>query len=203
MEYTEHDSINIALAYGEGGDVWNNARVDQIKVRLKEFFRLSSDEQCCYCKKDFADEFNMVIDIEHILPKSRFHDYMFEVFNLNIACKRCNMRIKKDKTDFIVNMDEIIAQRFDTSHYKLIHPNFDNYFTHLDVIQILRNNKKFIKYVVVNNSQKGEYTYSYFQLEKREIDTINEAQGVTIKESQVAELPEEIMIDLKELLKNI
>lgn len=203
MEYTEQDSINIALAFGEEGDVWNNIKVDQIKVRLKEHYRLSSDEQCCYCKKDFGDEFNMVIDIEHILPKSRFPDYMFDVFNLNIACKRCNMRIKKDKIDFIVNMDEIVAQRLERSQYKFIHPNFDNYFNHLEVIQILRNNKKFIKYLVVDNSQKGKYTYKYFQLDRREIDTINEAQGVTIKESEVAELPEEITINLKELLKDI
>lgn len=203
MEYTREDSINIALAYGEGGDVWNNVRVEQIKARIKEFYRLSSDEQCCYCKKDFGDEFNMVIDIEHILPKSIFHDYMFEVFNLNIACKRCNMRIKKDKIDFIVNIDKIIEQRFETSNYRFIHPNFDNYFNHIEIIQVIRNNKKLIKYFVVKNSMKGNYTYNYFQLDKREIDTINEAQGISVKEFELLKLPEEITINLNELLKNI
>lgn len=203
MEYTEEDNVNISIAFEEGGDIWSNNKVEDIKIRLKQFFREQS-EQCCYCKKDFSDEFNMVIDIEHILPKKKYEDYTFEIFNLNIACKRCNMRIKKDNTDFITDINSIVDNRLDTNYYKFIHPNFDVYFDHLEVVQVIRNDKKLIKYLVLDDSPKGYYTFEYFQLEKRQIDTINEAQGIKVIDSEISELiPEEIVIDFKNLLSRI
>lgn len=204
MEYTEADINNITLAIDAGGDIWNNDNVTEFKARLKDFFRVNLNEQCCYCKKDFSDEFNMVIDIEHILPKKKYRAYTFELFNLSIACKRCNMRIKGEKTDFIEEEENIEENRLNSNYYKFIHPNLDQYFNHLEVFQIIRNDKKFIKYVVLNNSSKGSYTYDYFKLDKREIDTLNEAQGIERIESEISELiPEEIRIDFRNLLQNL
>jgi hypothetical protein len=109
MDYTIEEIALLSKAKSAGGDVWNNLILASIKRKIKDYYRIKNNEQCCYCRRDFENEFNMVIDIEHILPKSiaDFSNYMFDIENLNISCKRCNMNIKKDRIDFIVDISKI------------------------------------------------------------------------------------------------
>ena len=122
----------------------------------------------------------MVIDIEHILPKSKYNEFMFELENLNISCKRCNMNIKKEKHDFVVNVSTIKNDFKTSSQYHFIHPNFDKFEDHIDHHRIVFNKKKLTKYVP--KTDKGEYAYKYFYLDRLEINTINRAQGIVVKE---------------------
>src|SRR5690606_3710860 len=110
MVYTEDEEKLIKQAYSEGGDVWNNHVLKDVKRKIKEYYRDINSEQCCYCRRDLQDEFNMVIDIEHVLPKGNplFESLMFEIENLNISCKRCNMNIKRENVDFIVDVSNIV-----------------------------------------------------------------------------------------------
>jgi hypothetical protein len=120
----------------------------------------------------------MVLDIEHVLPKSSFRELMFESTNLSISCKRCNMNIKGEKTDFVVDLSVVRGNYKDTNQYKFIHPNLDDYFAHLSYRCDICNDKKLIKYSIINSSPKGEFTYKYFKLIELEIDSINIAQGI-------------------------
>ena len=181
--YTAEEETLINQAFQQGGDVWNNVTLTSIKRKIKSYYRNLNSEQCCYCRRDLQDEFNLVIDIEHILPKGKeqFRNLMFEIENLNISCKRCNMNIKNDNTDFIVDINNILPDFKHSNKYHIIHPNFDNYFHNIDYEATIRNNKKLIKYVPKTN--KGQYTYKYFKLDKIEIDTLSIAQGVNIEDN--------------------
>lgn len=202
MIYTSEEIEIIEQAKSEDGNVWNSSLLDSIKRRIKNHYRTVNSEQCCYCKRDFQDEFNMVIDIEHILPKSLFAEYMFEVDNLNISCKRCNMNIKKDRIDFIVDIGTIKIDYKISSQYHFIHPNFDNYYDHIDYEAVIRNNKKLIKYITKSN--KGIHTYNYFHLDKIEIDTLSEAQGIKIDETEInTNIPEQIKSTFEDLIQKI
>lgn len=199
MELTEQDIIDIESAIAQGGDIWNNSLVSSFKTRVKDYYRLLENEQCCYCKKNFQGEFRMVIDIEHILPKGKteFQELMFVLSNLNIACKRCNMKIKGTKTDFVFSINNSVQNHTDSNNYKFIHPNSDNYFEHIKVYQHIENEKKLIKYQIVANSAKGKYTYEYFKLDELEIDSINQAQGL----SEKAELSNKIDLSIQDRLR--
>lgn len=204
MNYTEEEKAIIEQAKNEGGDIWNNLILSAIKRRIKIHYRTDNFEQCCYCKRDLQDEFNMVIDIEHVLPKANplFSEYMFDIENLNISCKRCNMNIKKNRIDFIVDLHTIKPNYQVSQKYFFIHPNFDFYFDHIDYESTIRNNKKLIKYNC--KSEKGKYTYTYFNLDRIEIDTLSMAQGVEIIKNELnPELPEDIKINLENLLENL
>ena len=48
---------------------WDDDLFKSLKAKIKDEF-LKDEKQCCYCAKDFMGEFKLVIDIEHILPKS-------------------------------------------------------------------------------------------------------------------------------------
>lgn len=205
MEITEIDIQNIENAVAQGGKVWNNPLVSDFKSKIKQYYRVLENEQCCYCKKNFQGEFKMVIDIEHILPKGKaeFQDLMFVLTNLNIACKRCNMNIKGTKTDFVFNITNSAQNHTDSSNYKFIHPNVDNYFDHLSVYQHIENEKKLIKYKIIADSAKGKYTYDYFRLNELEIDSINQAQGLIEKTQLSDKIDSTIQNRLRQAFKKI
>lgn len=205
MNLTEQDIQNIEAAVEAGGDIWNNPLVKDFKDRVNAYYRNRGNEQCCYCKKNSHGEFKMVLDIEHILPKGQteFRELMFVLTHLNVACKRCNMNVKGTRTDFVYNINDAANNHEDSNQYKFIHPNSDEYFDHLEYIQQIENDKKLIKYKVVNNSDKGEYTYKYFRLKELEIDSINQAQGLKQKSELSEKIDQSIQERLREAFKKI
>jgi len=124
MPLDANDQQIIQEALARGGSVWDDATLEPVKRKIKQYYRDNGGEQCCYCRREMRDEFNMVIDIEHVLPKSLFRDFMFELFNLNISCKRCNMRIKKERTDFLVDQATIAANANQSDQYLMVHPTW-------------------------------------------------------------------------------
>lgn len=198
MILDQSDITNIQAAIAQGGNIWENKLLEEFKRKIKNYYRGIKDE-CCYCKKNFLGEFNMVIDIEHILPKSKFNDLMFAIYNLNIACKRCNMNIKRERTDYLLDISLAKANPQDSKLYKFIHPNLDLYHNHLKYFCNIRDQKKAIKYTIVTGSSKGQFTYDYFKLQDLEIDSLNQAQGL----KEQIQLSDSINPDIASQLENI
>ncbi|EID4391957.1 HNH endonuclease [Vibrio vulnificus] len=176
LNVREINSIRSAVLISHKG--WdNNKRLDSVKRKIKDLSMLKTYDNCCYCGRNIHGEFRMVLDIEHILPKSLCLKHMFTMKNLSVSCKRCNMNIKKNRIDFL-NVDIVTASRsFKSKHYKFIHPNVDNYDAHLLLNCIQRGRAIIKKYSVVNESSKGYFNYNYFQLEALEKNSFDEGQG--------------------------
>jgi len=107
MNFDEVDNLAIINAHNEV-QIWSSEELKPVKEKLKNHL-LSKCEYCCYCRRPFKGEFKMVIDIEHILPSSIFRELAFELKNLSLSCKRCNMQIKKDRMDFLNGNLEKVA----------------------------------------------------------------------------------------------
>ena len=88
------------------------------------------------------------------------------------------MDIKGEDRSFIIDEKMAHESPDNKENYRFIHPNFDDYFEHIQFDVVIRNAKSLIKYTVLNGSDKGTFTRKYFELEKIEMDTFNEAQGV-------------------------
>lgn len=183
MHLTEENKQNIVKAIKEGGKIWENDLLAEVKQKIKLFCRDRQGEQCCYCRRYTIGEFKMVLDIEHVLPKSKFKHYMFNLNNLSCSCKRCNMDKKKEDISFYLGSINSPDLDFKSETYQLIHPNIDNYYDHIDYYVSIVNEKMLVKYFVKNNSQKGGYTFCYFKLNELEVDTFNQAQGIVESES--------------------
>lgn len=198
------DNTDIAIveeAVAAGGNIWDNPVLVPVKRKIKDYYRGVLNENCCYCRRDTTDEFNMVLDIEHILPKTIFPAYMFTPFNLSVSCKRCNMEIKKDQITFLFNSIPPAVPE-DGTNYKFIHPNFDIYGNHLTKEMYQYEDKKLVKYSVVNASPKGVYTKDFFELNKFEQDSFNNAQGIQTKPKQFSDLiPDDLVKEIQDLLK--
>lgn len=174
----DQDIENIRLAKLKGLDnLWDEPDLKYLRDKIKDYFLSLPLASCSYCSRSLVGEFKMVIDTEHILPKSKYPDLTYDIQNLNISCRRCNMNYKKSKTDFIVN-EPLTSNFFESEHYKFIHPNLDIYSEHLNLIIFQFSSLKYIKYIRVNSSTKGIYTYDYFKLKFLEIKHIDNAQGL-------------------------
>lgn len=125
-----------------------------------------------------------MIDREHILPKSKYKKLTYNISNLSVACKRCNMEIKKDELGFIRSIQNIEANFDDESQYLFIHPNHEKYSNFIIRKQEQVGDYCAIKYIFDGNCEKSKFTYNYFKLGDLEIDSINETQGLIRTDSQ-------------------
>lgn len=153
---------------------WDQAEVADIRKRIKEFHLVLNEHVCCYCQRDLKGEFKLVIDVEHVLPSSKFKPQTFEIWNLSASCKRCNMCIKKADIAFLDV--EGAGSLLDSARYKLAHPNFDNVEEHLVRLAQQAGRVRIVKYMI-KTATKGQYTYDYFRLLELETNSYDEAQG--------------------------
>ncbi|EGS6497340.1 HNH endonuclease [Vibrio parahaemolyticus] len=159
-----------------GHTEWSNKNLAAIKAKIKHQKKQQTLQLCCYCQRDINSEFNFVLDIEHIIPKSSRLRHMFTMKNLSVSCKRCNMSIKGAKTDFLsIPIASLPRRAFKSRYYRFIHPNLDFPFKHLVRTHLQQGPIRLIKYH--RYSDKGEYTYSYFRLHEFEVESANLAQG--------------------------
>jgi len=174
----ENDISNIEDAKLQPGRLWDNSNLQYLRDKIRNHFIDVEVPKCCYCWKSFRGQHRLEIDTEHILPQSIYTDLVYKPENLNIACKRCNMGVKRENVEFITDQSTMGTDYFISQHYKLIHPNLDIYVHHIVRKEITEGNFVFLKFIVKNNSDKGKYTYNFFRLEELEIDNINIAQGI-------------------------
>ncbi|MBY7955544.1 HNH endonuclease [Vibrio fluvialis] len=200
---TGEDHANIIKAINEGGKIWESKHISDFKDKVKQHYRTEQKEQCCYCKRITFGEFKMVLDIEHILPKGneKFKRFMFEPKNLSVACRRCNVNIKKADVSFLVKGATFDKDFEASKKYLFLHPHTDNYWKSIEYKVAVENDIYLIKYTVVNNCPKGEYTYKYFKLSELEIETVDTAQGIKNIEISPA-IDDDIAIEIQNLLMN-
>ncbi|GAA3972646.1 hypothetical protein GCM10022246_26200 [Pedobacter ginsengiterrae] len=202
MPLNDNDKVLITEAIAAGGDVWANDSIKPVKDKIKAYYRGISGGHCCYCKSSFRGGFNMVIDIEHVLPKSKYADFIFELFNLNISCKRCNMLIKKDRLDFLLDEHMVQQDPRNTDKYLLIHPNLDEYFEHMSLDVVIRNQKEMVKFSPIK--PKGQFTYDFFRLSELEVNSLNSAQGIGQKSEPLSvNLPQDMQDVANDLIRQL
>lgn len=73
----------------------NKYKQEDIKQDLVEMY----DGLCCYCESPIGVQ--TYEQIEHLKPKSIFHDLCFEWNNLHLSCEVCNISYKKNNWDYV------------------------------------------------------------------------------------------------------
>tara|TARA_R110002012_G_scaffold41523_2_gene113507 strand:+ start:33173 stop:33808 length:636 start_codon:yes stop_codon:yes gene_type:complete len=200
LTFTNDEIERIRLSVKEGHLSWSHDRLKGIKRRIKIKNLAKQFSCCCYCSRELKGEFAMVIDIEHIIPKSKLPKHMFSPKNLSVSCKRCNMEVKKACLEFLTQPLNTLPKRvFKSRFYRFIHPNLDNYDAHLKMhTERLGRKKRLLKYRIINGSSKGTFTYEYFKLKNLELSTFDEAQGATER----VEISEPSIADAFDVLEN-
>lgn len=167
----KHDAAELAA---------HTAVLVELKSRIREFHLQRRNHLCCYCHKNLYGEFNLVLDREHILPKSTYPVLTYRIGNLATSCKKCNMRIKGNDVSFVVNFHDIVDHYADSGRYSFIHPNFDRFQDHIDRIERQNGGNLLVAFRVIGDSDKGKYHYDYFHLSDLEINSFDDAQGRSV-----------------------
>ncbi|WP_156516966.1 HNH endonuclease [Delftia sp. GW456-R20] len=176
-EFIFSDEENILISEAlKTAKPWKYADAESIRKKIHSFHYDLTEQKCCYCQKNMLGEFKLDIDPEHILPSSKFKSLSYTIWNLSVACKRCNMMIKKARVDFI--NDQCTDQKC-RDHYYFIHPSFDDFNTHLQRFAVESPGLRIVKYVV-RTPGKGRYTFDYFKLKDLEIGSFDISLGISI-----------------------
>ncbi|MFM5448554.1 HNH endonuclease [Aeromonas veronii] len=176
--FTSDDKAKMKAASTLGHNGWKLNKLKKVKSKIKKHKRSELNEVCAYCQRDTTGEYNLVLDIEHIIPKSIKVQHMFTMKNLTISCKRCNMEIKGSRTDFLIsNIINCTGTLFKSRYYKFVHPNLDKIENHIERNVVQKGRARIVKYLFPMKTDKGYFTYDYFKLKELEIDSANQAQG--------------------------
>ncbi len=105
---------------------WDNANFDVIKDNIRTHLRNEQNNKCCYCKKELGYDIKEV-DIEHIVPKSKYEVFTFQPLNLALSCPACNT--KKSHTDILVRPFTRYTKI--SKNYLIVHAHFDKYDEHI------------------------------------------------------------------------
>lgn len=182
FEEHEQAAITSALAtekpwnWAPGGN--DEATIKAVKVKIRQLHMQRHGSRCCYCRKNLHGGGHFVIDRDHVLPKSveAYRPLAFSLWNIGVSCKRCNMQYKKNRVDFVIDQADLAALT-DSTNYLLIHPNFDCYKDHISYLSKQDDDITIVKYTKVEGSEKGKFTFEFFNLKELEIGSHDEAQG--------------------------
>lgn len=155
------------------------ASLKSAKDKILAFHLQRHNHTCCYCKTGLKAAGPFMTDREHVLPKSKaqFKAFSYAIWNLGVACKRCNMQFKGAADGFVVSKVDQVA--FQTSeNYRFIHPNYDRWGDHLTRFDAGMDEKKLVVFFNPTDSEKGQYTKEFFKLEQLSLNSFDEGQGL-------------------------
>jgi hypothetical protein len=101
---------------------WTNEKFDGFKSNLITDLRIKQDNKCCYCKSVLGYDIKNV-DIEHIIPKSKYSQFTFNPKNLALSCPGCNT---SKSTKNVLHKPIKLYPR-NGRNIMIVHAHFDNY----------------------------------------------------------------------------
>ncbi|WP_105624929.1 HNH endonuclease [Cronobacter malonaticus] len=187
FQFSENELTLISASVNKGHKSWKDDCLSELKTKIKEHLKTRQRFVCCYCLRSFHGEFNFVIDIEHILPKHQHVKHMFELENLAASCKRCNMKMKGRRTDFLTEKFNSNPDPFAKENYLFIHPNRDVFEDHIAYEHHQKGRDIMVYYSVISDSAKGNFSMEFFKLEQLSVNSFSKAQGLAVEDEDFYE----------------
>lgn len=127
------DEYLYQLSNGLCDNIWskNDDSLKKVKKHIKEHYLNAQDYTCSYCKQRIEVGHNAIWDIEHIIPKDKYPNFIFEPMNLCVVCKDCNL--EKRNKDVLTNTSRKTFP-IKSEDYLIIHPHFDDYRNHMKIL---------------------------------------------------------------------
>lgn len=140
---------------------WGNDDLQDIRSSLRNFYRRKQLGKCAFCFNEISLVSAANAQVEHIAPKSLHRQFIFEPKNLCVICADCNLikrnqEIIDEMPETINNPDGRVRYPSASSAFKIVHPHFDNYPSH-----IIKRGK-----VYVDRTPKGQFTISACKLNR-------------------------------------
>ncbi|WP_421164467.1 HNH endonuclease [Aeromonas dhakensis] len=138
---------------------WNETsdEITSLKKEIRDFYLNEQKRKCAYCRQEKLENHGMTWDIEHILPKSIYPQFILEPENLAVACKECNQaKSNKDPLSVQNKQQTILRYPQKNTQYQIIHPHFDVYSQHIKIHRIGMQ----VIFIPIAGSPKGVFTFN-------------------------------------------
>lgn len=109
-------------------DYWSRDEISALRLEIKKFYIKEQDYKCAYCGQQNLTQHGAVWDVEHIVPRSIRHDFMFMPENLAVSCKDCNLAKKDSEVRVNPGLKKFPTRSQD---YRIAHPHFDKLEEHV------------------------------------------------------------------------
>lgn len=178
IEFTEEESQlidNLKAIEDYDHTKWNADSLIDLRSKIRRFYRLEQQGICAFCKNEISLVAANNANVEHIAPKSKHLDFMFEPKNLCVICVDCNIiKRAQEVVDAIetVNAPEGRARYPRASRaFNIVHPHIDEYDDHI----------KKLGRIYIDKTMKGHFTigccklnrfYHQFDIEDEFIDDV-------------------------------
>ncbi len=116
------DELDIIEAFFTDYKDWDKKNFDGFKSNLTADLRMKQNNKCCYCKSELGYDIKNV-DIEHIIPKSKYSQFTFHPQNLALSCPGCNT--SKGTQDVLHKAIKLYPRS--GRNIMIVHPHFDDY----------------------------------------------------------------------------
>jgi len=140
-----------------------------LRDEVKSILRVKARKRCAYCRRPMGSH-NISWHIEHIRPKAKFPELIFDMSNLVFACIDCNYT-KNNQVDG--------AKQY---VFDIIHPGVDgfSYVGELEYVQLTTEHLHILKYDPI--SDEGKSTYVRLKLDRIEALEVVSGLNSTVRE---------------------
>lgn len=141
---------------------WSVDDLQELRCCIRDYYRQAQRGTCAYCKKDVSLQAALNCHVEHIAPKSKYEDFMFEPKNLCVICADCNaikreQEVLQEVPDTVVNGSLRKQYPRSGSAFKIVHPHFDDYDDHIEIFGLFYGDK----------TDKGHFTIGACKLNRK------------------------------------
>lgn len=198
LVYTSED-VRVITTLNNDWD--NHSSADLIEIVRSKLNKIFNGE-CFYCKSKIRNG-SYVGEIDHIIYKNKYKSFTFHPHNFALCCKQCNTN--KGRKEVLIESKRRSNYSYeeyplDSSDYSIVHPYFDDYDEHLEIVD------NFL-ITVKDGSPKGENTIKVCKLFRLNLLEDKVKDHILMKRTGVKYLSSASQTESKEiyddLIKNI
>lgn len=140
---------------------WSSPELEPVRHHIREHYRQEQKGICAYCRGVVSLQSSSNCHVEHIAPKSKYRNFMFEPKNMCVVCADCN-EIKREQEVMNEEPDPIrsggVRKLYPRSSgaFRIVHPHFDIWNDHIQKFGAFYGDK----------SDKGHFTIGACKLNR-------------------------------------
>lgn len=116
---------------------WPDDELKPYRKLVRDYYRNIQNGLCAFCKQNISLVAAGNCHIEHIVPKAKHPQFIFEPKNLCVICSDCNTikrakEVHKVDPDVLTNGPNIQRYPRSSNAFLIVHPHFDKWEDHIE-----------------------------------------------------------------------
>lgn len=160
FKLTPTQSKLVADTVAAGKVDWSSSSLASLRSAIRTHYRREQKNLCAFCRKEVSLRSALNAQVEHVLPKTLYPQFMFEPANLCVVCADCNEIKRNQETanevpDPLRNGGKRRYPRASSS-FKIVQPHYECFDEHIVIFHLY----------YVEKTAKGHFTIGACELNR-------------------------------------